>query len=109
MVDVEIKNPVLNEVNIDTSFLIEYHYGSVCPEFPGDDTIYLKIDGSESASDSQTNIGHLKLIRVSETKKFLIDDYTKLKTYINCTIMVSTFTRVCTSFPEKIIFIISLS
>ncbi len=127
MVDDEVKNPVLNEVDIDTSFLIEYQYESVYPEFPvrvlidtmrcitrdiqkknilciykvpGDDTIYLKIDGSESASDSQTNIGHLKPIRVSETKEFSVDDYTRPETDPNCTIMASAFTRACTSFPH---------
>jgi hypothetical protein len=127
MVDDEIKNPVLNEVNIDTSFLIEYQYESAYPEFPvrvlidtlrcitrdiqkknilciykvpGDDTIYLKIDGSESASDSQTNIGHLKPIRVSETKEFSVDDYNRPEIEPNCTIMASAFTRACTSFPH---------
>lgn len=127
LVDGKVQNPILNEITIDTSFLIEYHYDSTYPEIPvrfhidtlrcitrdiqkkntlciykvsGDDTIFLKTDGSESASDCQTNIGHLKPIKVAEALEFSADDYYLPESDPNCTIMASAFTRACTSFPH---------
>ena len=120
--------PVLNDVIIDTSWLVDYLYDSEYPEFrirvkletirsitrdiqkknslcmyklSGDSTIYFEIIGSESASDNQSNLSHLKPIRTLVNEEFSMDEYQyQPESEPNCTIMATAFSRACSSFSH---------
>ena len=118
---------VLNEIEIDTSDLIEYEFESILPEIvigiqidmmrnitraigkkdslriykvPNEDTIYLQIVGQTASIDDQANVGHIQPLQVKTITDYTIPDYQRAERDPNCTVTATEFSKMCSGMSN---------